>query len=459
MKRFNVPIAIPKLSPTGLTNPDSSHVIVYADNENNLQTLNSNGDTVTVSQNIKNTIRVSETALIKNMSDLTDYLDDLETNGQTDGVRVIFDSGHYAISDTVNFDYSFPIHLEGSDTYFEAATGLTGKPMFLLNGEVYFKSVTFDGTTLTDWELSDEAKIICIEADGVYCEIVDFFMYGGARGICCTGASDIFVFNFIISGCSQVGIGFASANAGGSIDAEMGNFENCAVGVNLFEGSNVDVFLNTLRFLNETGQVGINYVGADFTYSRFSISNCEYNQIGTFLNGIDFTLERDADIELIGTIGYPNKDPKVIIEVEDQTVATTCTVAGTYYKVNFGTLFSTYLTENVKFSIENISSNTNNIKYLTDHTRDILFTISVAIQANANGRNCRVGLVRDRNSNLTLQGKMLQRLVTSGQPQNMTFQVYVKDVLKNDIYSIFVSGENAGVILTIRGISITAFTH
>ena len=58
-------------------------------------------------------------------------------------------------------------------------------------------------------------------------------MNGGARGICSTSASDIYIFNFIIENATQAAIGFASESEGGSIDAEIGNIINCPMGINL----------------------------------------------------------------------------------------------------------------------------------------------------------------------------------------------------------------------------------
>jgi hypothetical protein len=178
-------------------------------------------------------------------------------SSQTDGVRLVLDGGHYTISDTVVVDFGFPLRIEGSgsnNTFFDAADGLQTKPMFEIVSACDFSAVTFDGSTLTDWWLSDTAAFIYIETDDLYLEFTDFIMYEAATGICSHSNSEFFVFNFIIEKMRRVGIGINNENSstGGSIDSEVGNFVDCGMAVNLYRADEADIFIDTCRFINGT---------------------------------------------------------------------------------------------------------------------------------------------------------------------------------------------------------------
>jgi len=122
------------------------------------------------------------------------------------------------------------------------------------------------------------------------------------------------------------------------LDAEIGNFVDCTVGVDLIStGSGIkgDFYLAHLLF-SGTGTC-IRYGGAAFLHGDFSsIMNCSDDNTGVFLSGFDFTLAsaRDANVQVVGCAGVEDKNPHAKVNITDNVVTTACSGANTYYKVN-----------------------------------------------------------------------------------------------------------------------------
>jgi hypothetical protein len=391
-----------------------------------------------------NTYRVSSSG--GSFSSLAEAFAALGEMSQTVGIRLLLDGGEYPVSDTLTVDFPFPIRIEGSGsnaTLIQAATGLTEKPMFVLKSDCDFHSLTLDGSTLANYDQSDEAKLICINPEDVniYCEVVDAVLNGAARGVCCQSDSSFFVFNFIISNMSQVGIGYAAPSANsssvsssqslervsGALDIEIGNLVNCAVGINLYSGEDTDVFINTCRFLNEATQVAINYRPDDFQYSRFVVTDNDWNEVGTFLANIDLTTERDADIFVDNNVGVMSYAPHFVMMLADGTATTTCTNQNTWYKATIDA--PTYT--KVKFA-----SDGNKMTYLPTRSGDILMSLSMNISAGTANRTLRVGVIKN-GVTATPVASMSIRFTSAGQPWIVSYLFEADSVAYGDYFEIW----------------------
>lgn len=261
----------------------------------------------------------------------------------TSDTEILLDAGHHSISDTVtvnNSTYTLQIRGLGSAvTYLEAATGLTGKPMFKLKTACDLNKMTCTGSTLSSYGTSTSED--CIMFDGtsnIYSELTDILMDTFKICVVDTVGVDIFLFNFLISDCGTgVSVNYATTSIPDTmIDAEVGNFENCTVGIDLVKAEGSNFLLTHLVFLHTGAQTAIRYDGANFIYKTVSnIFNCTYNDIGTFLSGFDFKRSdgRDANIIVLGNVGQEPKTPHAKLNTVDNAVTTTVTSAGTYYKV------------------------------------------------------------------------------------------------------------------------------
>lgn len=393
---------------------------------------------------LTNTIRVSTgEGNIQSIADLQSALDELEANGQTAGIRIVIDGGSWNVADTLDINYTYPISIEGSgiaSTILQAATGLANKPMIEIASRCDIKSIGLDGSTLASWGTNSAEGFILI-SNNVYCEITDFSADTGYYGIKLNDAGELFMYNFVVSAITDCGIEFDSVAAGGMIDVEIGNFEDCAYAVCLTKGSGVSVFIDTVRFLNEVGQTAVNYVPADFvSYTTFTVSGCEWNHVGTFRAGFDFTLVRDADIEFMNNVGDENKSPHAKINVNNNSTTTTITTGKTYYVAAYTNDANAY---KCKWTLAD-----NKMTYQSNHATDVVMVITGSIETNWQPANISVAILKngtgDPISPMTVFSK------TSGEAVSFGLVAYLDDVEKGDYYQIIVTCDSDGKTVTIK---------
>lgn len=393
---------------------------------------------------LTNTIRVSTSdGNIQSIADLQSYLDELETNGQTAGIRIVIDGGRWNVADTLTIDYTYPVSIEGSgisSTILQAATGLTNKPMIEISSRCDIKAIGIDGSTLASWGTQATEIVIAIK-NNVYCEITDFYADTGYTGIKITDAGELFMYNFVVSAMTSCGVDFDSPTAGGSIDVEIGNFADCANAVSLTQGDGVDVFVDTVRFLNESGQTAILYVPANFVnYDTFTVSGCEWNRVGTFRSGFDFTLTRDANIEFMNNVGDENKSPHAKINVTNNTTATSISTSGTYVVASYTNDANAY---KCKWTLAD-----NKMTYQSDHEADVVMNIAGSIEANFQPATISIAILKNGTgspiSPMTVYAK------SSGEPVAFAMVAYLDDVSAGDYYQIIVTANGNSKTVTVK---------
>jgi hypothetical protein len=379
------------------------------------------------------------------LSEMVEFFDSQEALGRTEGLEIIVDAGHYPVNDTILFEYSYPITIRGSgsnNTFFEAQASLDDKQMFLLKSEANFTRMTFDGSTYPAWKDKSNAICLCVQNSDIYFEVTDFVMKDASRGFCIQKSSSAFIFNFIIENMREVGIGFAEpVLSGGEIDAEIGNITNCGYGINLLQGIDVKVHLAHLIIDSEAGQVGLNYVGADFTYNRFDVQSILFRGAGTPYTGFDFTLERDADIEFQVLMGTPSIPAFALAKVTDGDFNTTCTDQNTWYKA----VFTNTEEKETKFTVAN-----NLLTYLSTYKKGMNVFVTVNVSANSNNRNLRIGIWKNGLTG-SLEGAFTGRLSTANQPYTISFVIHVAEMVKDDYLEIYYTCTNSsGVVMNTK---------
>jgi hypothetical protein len=160
--------------------------------------------------------------------------------------------------------------------------------------------------------------------------------------------------------------------------------------------------------------------------------------VGTFISSVDFTLPRDADIEMLNNVGYPSVAPSSKINVEGNALATTITTGGTYYKLNF--------INGVSSSTRKFTLADNKITFQSSHPKEMAFTASGSISASGNNRTIRVAI---KKNNDTLYSPMTVRCPTSGQPNNFTLITKVDSVVAGDYFELFATTISGGVVVTL----------
>jgi hypothetical protein len=125
--------------------------------------------------------------------------------------------------------------------------------------------------------------------------------------------------------------------------------------------------------------------------------------------GFDFTLARDADIEVIGNVGVGDANPHAKINVIDNTSTTTLTTANIYYPC----VFTNGTTYTCKIGLAN-----NRMTWLSAHSRDAYVSISYSLSVGNNNRTIS-SAVRKNIFVTSLSGNGTVVTVTTTVPHNL----------------------------------------
>jgi len=377
-----------------------------------------------------NTYRVSAGGRA-DFKSITDCLTHLATLTQTEGIRIVVDGGIYSIDSTISVNLTMPIKIEGTgeaNTILTATSSLIGSNMFELTTQCDIEKVGFDGT-VSGWIDGTNASFIKVIGNTLFCQFKGFIMDTCKKGIEVTGTSKIYTLDYIIRNSTVAGIELNAAGIAG-LDSEIGNLESNAIGLHFLQSTACDIYLNSIRFVNATGNIAITYVPATLTYTNFNISCCEWNRVGTFLSGFDFTNSRDANIIVKNTAGVESKNPLAKINVVGNTTATTISTSNTWTLVTY-TNTSYY---NCKFTISS-----NRMTYQSDYINDLEMWISGSIYVSTAGtKTIQLAIIKN-GTNTTQYGTQSVTLDTNGRKFNFSLNVYLQSVTKNDYFELYAS--------------------
>ena len=176
------------------------------------------------------------------------------------------------------------------------------------------------------------------------------------------------------------------------------------------------------------------------------ISGNSWNYIGIGIQGFDFTRAdgRDANAFIENNAGATDQNPHCKINVVNNALTTTCTIANTWYKANWINT-SSYTT--------NFLLNNNKITYQSQKTRDIYIIVSGNVSVNSNNKTATIGIVKN-GVTATRYGETALRMSTVDQPFQFSTVIYLNDVSQNYYFELFCSTISGGDILTFRDINI-----
>jgi len=374
--------------------------------------------------------------------DAFDALDTMIT--RTDGVKFIIAPGTYEVDSELVVNYSFPIYIEGSGINNTLVTigpsmhsGGISQPLFSISTDVHLSGLTFDGSTNPSWKTHNAARFICHQGTNTpYIEVRKVYFKDAYTAICFTKNLDIYMVDFIIENCVN-GVGVGKPDKGGSVDLEIGNFVDCNTGIRLHQGDSVDIFLHSLRFIN--CDTSIHYNPTLFVnYRNISLMASEWDREKVGLHGFDFTLQRDADIQILGNIGFLNKSSFISLDVDTNNAITAATAA-TWIKVLYDTTRVTSEGQ-TKFSW----INTGRVTYLSDFTIDVTVIYSINLTTSTNNRNGAIALIKNGNTTEPLLARRV-RVPTSNQPVAVFSTGLIRGLNKNDYLEFYINGTQSGV--------------
>ncbi len=345
------------------------------------------------------------------------------------------------ISSTVVIDLPYAITFQGlsyGTTTVQAATGLTGKPMFRCLSEVYFKMLTFDATSLASYGTLAGEDAIRLLGSGTYNEVKDCSFDGFYNTILDSTDAEFWVIECDMSHSRGSGILVQGAVSGVIVKVAETDFIGCNYGVNLSKGTSATIQLASGGYYNaNSGDTAIYYQPSNFTsYSSISITGNSWNNTGKYIEGFDFTRSdgRDANVIMESNAGVGDANPSSTINVLNNGTNTTVTTSNTWYKGNW----TNTTTSTTKWTVAN-----NRITYQPTNRRNGWMIISGNLSCNNANRTISVGIVKNGSTG-TRYGETTLRITASNQPFQFSTVVYVTDIAPGDYFEIFCTSSSSG---------------
>lgn len=357
----------------------------------------------------------------------------------------------YGIDATIVVDLPYSLTFQGlsyGTATIAAATGLTGQPMFRCLSDCYFKMLSFDATTLTNYGMQAGEDAIRLLGSGTYNEIKDCSFDRFYNTILDSTDAELWVFETDISNAQGSGIRVHGAQPGVILKVAETDFISCNYGINLSKGSDATVQLASGGYYNgSSGDTAIYYQPAAFTSSTsISIKGNLWNNTGAYIEGFDFARSdgRDANVILENNAGMGDQNPNCFINVLNSVTTKTLTAANTWYKADWGSNTSS---ETCKWSIAS-----NRITYQPVNRRNGLITVSGNLSVNSNNQNISIGIVKNGNTGVRY-GETTLRVSTQDQPFQFSFLAYLFDIAPGDYFEIYYSNAtSSGKVVTIQDI-------
>lgn len=360
-------------------------------------------------------------------------------------------AGDYPISNTININLPFPLTLAGINygaVNLNAASGLSGKPMFNCSTETYFRMLLFNAGTLSGYgNAVHEDGIVFNENPKKYYDINECKFDGFNKSIILKNNSELWVFNCYILNSKAVGVEIAAGALSGVVFrvAET-KMSNNPISVNLASGVGATISIrNGGAYATNSTDVIVNYDPANFTSMKaVTVMNMYWNGTGKFINGFDFTRAdgRDAAAYIQLNVNEMDHNPSSMISVSNNTLVTNLTLANTYYKANWVNTDSTNSL---------MGLNGNRVTYLSTHPKDLVVYITGNLFNNSRKSNITIGLVKNGNTSVVYGATSLY-VPTITDPFQFGTVIYLKNVSKNDYFELYCKSDGAGDAIVFKDV-------
>jgi hypothetical protein len=366
----------------------------------------------------------------------------------------------YDIDATINVDLPYDLTFQGMSygtATLAAATGLAGKPMFRCLSACYFKMLSFDATTLTNYGTAAGEDAIRFLGSGSYNEVKDCSFDRFYNTILDSTDAEIWVFETDISNSQRSGILVHGAVAGVTVKVAETDFIGCNYGINLSKGSGATIQLASGGYYNaNSSDTAIFYQPTNFTsFSVISITGNTWNNTGKYIEGFDFTRTdgRDANAIVESNAGMGDRKPSCYINLLNSGTTTTLTTTNSWYKCGWD--YTKVSSSTCKWTITNASGgvgNVNRITFQPTNKRDALIIIAGNLSCNNTNKTISLGLVKN-GVTATRYGETTLRTANGGTASQFSTVIYVTDISPTDYFEIFCSTTTGGDIITMLDIN------
>jgi hypothetical protein len=362
---------------------------------------------------------------------------------------VILSSGLNTVTNTQVIDLPYPVTFEG-ESYGTAtigpAPGMTGKPLFNCITDCSFKMIIFKAGTLSGYGSSLSEDAIHLTGYGTYHEIKDCSFDGFYNAVADLSDAELWLFECDIVNSQNNGLLINSSVAGTVVKVSETDFTDNIVGINLSAGSNTTVTLNSGFYSNQNEtDIAILYNPSAFSFSNLIISNNSWNFIGTGISGFDFsrTDGRDANAFIENNAGIEDEKPHCMINVVNNSLTTTCSLANVWYKANW---------INTTSGTTNLAIDNNKIEYLPVKPRDVYLIISGDLTVSSSNAVVTIALVKN-DVTTSRYGETTLRITTADQPFQFSTVIYLENVTKGDYFELYCSSINNNDVVSFKDIN------
>ncbi len=356
------------------------------------------------------------------------------------------------ITDTITINLPYQLTIDGVDyghTSLNAATGLLGKPMFIVQSAFSLINITCDGTTLAGYGSGNTAEnCMTVNTNSLYIEVKNFLIKGFKSGISSHSNSEFWIMEGGFVNCWDSGVKINTSASGAKVRSTLNDY-TCTtaaytsyVGMNILSGASIYFSSeNDTSQLAMATQTVFSITPSSVTYTDISITGLIWNSVGLFKNSLcDFTNPVLADLIMKSNVGVEDMTPHAKLGWEANTGSTTIATQSKWYKPTLPA------TPNGANYYKKFTPASNRLTYNPTHSKDALMWISGSLLPDNNTvTNWQIAVVRNGLTGTTY-GRIGVTTDQSTRAFNFSTNVYIPDMLQNDYVEIWIRNTSNNTI-------------
>lgn len=378
-------------------------------------------------ENIDGRIIVSSGATYTGLKQAVDWVN----ANATHPYEILIAPGNMTITDTITVNSTYPVTIRGGwfeTTTLQAWTGLAGKPMFEVKTKLELRDLSLDASTLASYGSSaNEDWIKVLANSGQFIQFENVGIYNFNKGIYLAKNSELRVFNSVLKN----NVAYGAYISGWDYRSSNTDYTNTASNLTIYAGSGKYFSTEHDRYTTNSWQIGITYYGNTYTnFKRVAIFNdiFETASNGTTVSWFNFTLQRDANVEVYGNVWLVDKKPALSANIQDGTYSQTY-LANTW---TITVLTGVTIESNSKWQLSG-----NRLYYMSDTPRAVDFWISAGVSTPSQPANVKFATVKNGNTTWVLYGLMQVTLDTNGRSFSTSRNGTVPEMKRGDYLELY----------------------
>jgi hypothetical protein len=258
----------------------------------------------------------------------------------TGGAEILLDGATFTIADSISINLPYPIVIRGMGTdatFINAATGLTGKPMFRCYSNVEFNRVYLKGSTLANWGTLPAENFIDVKGSSDFIELNNSIFDETFIGVRVFNDAELLVNYCSFYNSVDEAIGIYNSTATKHVFYEIRDtyFYYNNKSIEFASGDSMAFLITSNNFVSRPTDTAIYFKTAVVPNLVTSIINNQFSLSNFTVVGLDFSLQKYCNIYIRGNTNYPDATPTAKINVFNNTTATNITNVNTFYPAVF----------------------------------------------------------------------------------------------------------------------------